>query len=136
MTDERERLARRLVDGWNRRDLDAILSFCHRDVEYVNAPQALEPGTRHGHEGIAIVMRRQWEAFDPDGRQEIMAVHEVGDHLVTEGTVTRSMPGSETPLENRVAVRWSFRDGLISCIEILGAGTGFRDALSAALRER
>lgn len=136
MADERENLVRRLVDAWNRRDLDAILSCCHRDVEYVNAPQAIEPGTRHGHDGVVLVMRRQWEAFEPDGRQEIVAVHEVSEDLVTEGKVTRSMPGSKRPLENRVAIRWSFLDDLVRRLEILGAGTGFGDALDAALREK
>ena len=121
-----------VIDAWNRRDREAVLALAHPEIEYVNAPDAVEPGVRHGHDGLAIILASQWELLG-DARQEVVAVHVRGDRRVTEARVTRSMPGSATPLENRVAMRWTFREGLVARIEVLGAGSSFKSGLDAAL---
>jgi len=125
-------IVERVIDAWNRRDLDTMLALSDPEAEYVNAPAAVEPGTRHGHEGVTTVIKKQWEGLGPDARQRIDQAHVRGDEIVTEGTVSVVLPGSETRLENRVAIRWSFRAGRVSRLEILGAGTSFRTALRAA----
>jgi ketosteroid isomerase-like protein len=122
----------RVVDAWNRRDLGAPVALSHPDAAYMNAPNALEPGTRHGDDGLAVVMRRQWEGLGPEARQEIDRIHEVDGDIVTESRVSRTMPGSSTRPENRVAIRWSLGDGLVTRIEVLGAGSGFKPGLESA----
>lgn len=121
----------RVIDAWNRRDLEALLALTDPDAEYVNAPTAVEPGTRHGHEGLTTVMSKQWEGLG-DAQQRIDHAHVRGDQIVTEATVSRTMPGSDTRLENRVAIRWSFRDGRVSRLEVLGAGSSFKQGLESA----
>ena len=132
MAESRRELVQEMVAAWNRRDLEAALARLDPRAEYVNPPTAVEPGTRHGHEGVADVMHKQWEGLGPDARQEIEELHVVGDQLITAGRVTRSMLGSTTPLENQVALRWSFRGDRILRIEVLGAGSSFHTALRAA----
>ena len=44
MSEENVEIVRRLVDAWNRKDLEALLAFAEPDAEYVNAPSAVEPG--------------------------------------------------------------------------------------------
>jgi ketosteroid isomerase-like protein len=41
-------LVRRYYDAFNAGDLDAVMALCHDSVEYVNPPDAAEPGTRYG----------------------------------------------------------------------------------------
>jgi len=48
-----------MLDAWNRQDIEVILALTDPEAEYVNAPTAVEPGTRRGHDEIVAVMRKQ-----------------------------------------------------------------------------
>jgi ketosteroid isomerase-like protein len=135
MSQENVEIIRRLVDAWNRQDIEGILVSVHPEGEYVNAPAAVEPGTRRGHDEIVAVMRTQWEILS-GAMQEIDRFHDRGDEIITEGHVSRTMPGSEARISNPLLISWRFRDGKIIRLEMLGAGPEFADALEAAgLRE-
>jgi ketosteroid isomerase-like protein len=112
-------LIRRLAAAWNERDLERLLALAHPELEYVNSPLAVEPGTRHGHEGFALVVTKQWEAFGPTGRQDVERCTPAGDDVIASLLVSRTMPNSDIRVENRVAVRFSFQDGLVSRLEVL-----------------
>jgi ketosteroid isomerase-like protein len=121
-----------VLAAWNRRDLDALLACVHPAVEYVNAPSAIEPGTRSGRAEVGEVFRKQWEGLGHDARLDVDELHPVGADVVTVSRLSRTLPGSTTRFDARAALRWSFRDGLVARIEVLGAGTTFRDGLAAA----
>ena len=131
MSRENVECVRSLVDAWNRRDVEAILSRIHPDGEYVNAPTAVEPGTRRGHEAIVAVLRRQWDSLS-GGFQEVDPIDDRGDEIITVGRVTRTMPGSDTRISNPLLISWKFREGKLIRVEQLGAGPHFPDALKAA----
>ena len=133
MSQENLGIIRRLVDAWNRQDLDGILALTDPEAEYVNAPSALEPGTRRGHDALVVVMRKQWEDAPPGGAlQEIDRFHERGDEIITEGRLSRAMPGSDDRISTPVLHSWRFRGGKLIRLEVLGAGPEFPDALEAA----
>ncbi len=135
MAQENVEIIRRLVDAWNRQDIDGILALIHPDGEYVNAPAAVEPGTRRGHDEIVAVMRKQWDILS-GASQEIDRFHDRGEEIITEGRVSRTMPGSDTRISNPLLMSWKFRDGELIRLEMLGAGPEFPEALKAAgLRE-
>lgn len=131
MSEENVGIVRDLVDAWNRQDAEGILALVDPDVEYVNFPTAVEPGTRRGHDELATVVRKQWEGL-PDARQEIDRVHDRGDVIITESHVSRVMPGSDARISAPFLISWKFRDGRIIRIEALGNGTAFPAALKAA----
>ena len=80
MSQENLEIVRRFFDAWNRRDEEALLALADPEVEYVNSPTAIEPGTRHGtNEGLAVV-RTQWE-FLRDGRNEIDRTYDRGEEV-------------------------------------------------------
>lgn len=120
-----------ILDAWNRRDLEAMIALADSELEYVNAPDALEPGTRHGHDGLALVVKAQWEAM-PGMRQEIDRVHTRGDEFFVEARISRQMPGSDSVIENKVLISFKVRDGKVLRFAILGAGSEFESALEAA----
>ena len=132
MSQENVEIVKNVIAAWNRRDLDTILSVTDPEAEYVNAPMAVEPGTRHGHLELSEVFRKQWEGLGPDARQEIDRAYVQYDAVITTSRMARRMPGSNTLIENRVALRWTLRDGRLVRIEVLGAGSSFREALEAA----
>jgi ketosteroid isomerase-like protein len=127
-----EQLARRFFDAWNRQDLDACLAMADPEIEYVNAPSALEPGTRSGHHGLSVVLRKQWEGLGPTARAEVDRVDAQGDEGAVVGRLSREMPGSSSRIEVRGVFRMTLRGGRIARLEQLGAGTSFDAALRAA----
>jgi ketosteroid isomerase-like protein len=131
MSQENVEIIRRLLDAWNRQDIEGILAVTDPEVEYVNAPTAVEPGTRRGHDEVVTVMRKQWEILS-GGLQEIDRFHDRGEEIITEGHISRTMPGSDARISNPVLISWKFRDGKLIRFEALGAGPDFRDALEAA----
>ena len=122
---------RRVVDAWNRQDTEGILALIDPEVVYINAPVAVEPGTRRGHEELVAVARTQWEAL-PDARWEIDRLHDRCGEVISVGRVSRAMPGSNDRIENPILQSWRFRDGKVIRVEMLGGGANFHDALQAA----
>jgi ketosteroid isomerase-like protein len=129
---EAEQLVRSMIDAWNRRDLDAMIANADPEIEYVNAPDAMEPGTRHGHAGLALVVAKQWEALEPDGRQDLERVQERGDEILTVVRLSRSMPGSESRIETRGLLAWRIADRRVTRMQVLGAGPSFAEAADSA----
>ena len=127
-----EQLVTRFFDAWNGQDLQACLAMADPDIEYVNAPSAVEPGTRHGHDGLSLVLRSQWEGLGPTARAELDQMHLDGQIATVLGRVSREMPGSSGRIEVRGVFRMTFRDGRILRVEQLGAGTSFDAAVEAA----
>ena len=78
MSQENVEIIRRMLDAWNRQDIEVILALTDSEAEYVNAPTAVEPGTRRGHDEIVAVMRKQWESLTA-AVQEIDRFHDQGD---------------------------------------------------------
>jgi len=131
MSGENVEIIRRMLDAWNRQDIEVILALTDPEAEYVNAPTAVEPGTRRGHDEIVAVMRKQWESLT-GAVQEIDRFHDRGDEIFTAGRVSRTMPGSDARISNPLLMSWRFRDGRLVRLEQLGAGPDFPDALEAA----
>jgi ketosteroid isomerase-like protein len=124
-------IVRRAIEAWNGEDVDAMVELSHPEVEYVNAPHALEPGTRRGRDSLATVLREQWRSL-PGARLEVDRIHDRGDLIYTEGRLSRSMPGSDARVENAILISWTVLDGRISRLQVLGGGSTFDSAREAA----
>jgi ketosteroid isomerase-like protein len=122
MSQENVEIVRRVLDAWNRRDIEATLALFDSEIEYVNSPTAVEPGTRRGHEGASAVLRAQWEILS-DGRQEIERIYDRGEEVVYLGRVSRRMPGSDDRIDGQVLASCKFREGKVLRLEVLGFGT-------------
>jgi ketosteroid isomerase-like protein len=132
MSQENVEITRRMVDAWNRRDLEALIALSDPDVEYVNSPTAVEPGTRRGLDEVRAVARAQWEIL-LDGRQEIDRIYDRGDEIIVLTRFSRRMPGSEARIEDRSLASLTIRDGKITQLQVLGFGaTEVQEALKAA----
>jgi ketosteroid isomerase-like protein len=131
MSEENVEIVRGVMDAWNRKDVEGMLALADPEIDYVNAPTAVEPGTRRGHDGLAAVARAQWESLS-GGRQEIDRLHDRGEEIISAGRVSRRMPDSETRIDTPILLSWTIRDGKVIRIEMLGVGPEFQQALEAA----
>jgi ketosteroid isomerase-like protein len=130
MSQENVEIVRQIMDAWNRRDIEGLIALVDPEVEYVNSPTAVEPGTRRGLDAVAAVARTQWETLD--GRLVTDRLHDRGDQIISEGRVSGLMPGSEARIDTPVLSSWTISDGKVIRVEMLGTGPEFEDALRAA----
>jgi ketosteroid isomerase-like protein len=126
-----ERLVSRFFDAWNRQDLAACLAAADPEVEYVNAPTAVEPGIRRGHEGFSLVLRKQWEGLGSTARVSIDRIEVEGDRAIVVATLSREMPGSDSRIEVHGAFRMTYRDERIFRVEQLGTAATLAAALES-----
>jgi len=132
VSQENVEIVRRATDAWNRQDLEGMRALSAPEIEYVNSPAAVEPGTRRGYDEVTAVLRTQWESL-PDARQEIDRLYDRGDEIIGLGRLSRRMPGSDARIEDRVLISWKIHNGKVTRIEVLGASAGeVQEALKAA----
>jgi ketosteroid isomerase-like protein len=132
MAEENVEIVRRMHDAWNRRDEEEMLAFSDPEVEFVNSPTAVEPGTRRGTNAILAVARMQWEML-LDGRGEIDRIYDRGEEIVVLGRLSRRMPEGDARIEDRFLTSWTIRDGKVVRTEVLGfGGAEVAKALEAA----
>jgi ketosteroid isomerase-like protein len=131
---ERAQLVRRGLDAWNRQDVGALLALCDAEVEFVNSPQAVEPGTRRGLEAVKTVFETQWDIL-AGAELHAQQVFERDDGIVTVGTISRRMPGSEAVIEAPFYMLWRVTGGRVSRIQVLEPDAAeVQDALGRAPR--
>jgi ketosteroid isomerase-like protein len=121
MSQENVEIVHRAVAAWNGRDIEAMLALTDPEVEYVNSPTAVEPGTRSGHENLEDVLRTQWEILS-EARWEVDRLYERGDEIVGLGRISRRMPGSDARIEDRILMAVRFENGRMTRMEVLGFG--------------
>jgi ketosteroid isomerase-like protein len=136
MSQENVEIVKRLYDAWNRRDEEELVALSDPEMEYVNSPTAVEPGTRRGTNELLAVVRMQWEML-PDGRQEIDQVYDRGEEIIVLGRTSRRMPEGDARMEDQALASWTIRNGKAVRAEVLGFGRAeVEKALEAAgLRE-
>ncbi len=122
-------VVRRFVEYWNARDLEGGMALVHDDIVYVNAPSAVEPGTRTGVTELAAVMRAQWDTLS-DGQLELIEVVPVGERVFAVVSVSVSYGGSA--FAQRFGSIYTFRDGLLAGVEQFDDIESGRTAFEAA----
>src|SRR3712207_6490967 len=97
----------RLLDG----DTDRLLGLMGPDVEYVNPPEAVDPGTRSGRDEVAKALTALG-GFDSMSN-ELHQLFDAGDSVVAQVTFRARGGGSDHEVAQDEAHTWTFRDGRI-----------------------
>jgi ketosteroid isomerase-like protein len=108
-----EEIVRRLLDAWNRGDVDATLDQFDADCEVAFRPQVPEPGPFHGREQLRAWIegfRAAWTSSHVD-LDEVAAEGE--DRLVAVLHLTGVGAESGIPIDLVWANLFEFRDGKI-----------------------
>ena len=98
------------------------------DIEYVNPPDAVEPGVRRGLENVVAAMRGFSEVW-MESRHELHELFDGGDVVVAAVSWYTLSRGSETELVQEEAHTWTLREGRIAGFEW---GRDLNGALRAA----
>jgi ketosteroid isomerase-like protein len=107
-------LLRRAYAAFNARDIEAVLSMMHPDVEW---PNGMEGGYVYGHNGVRAYWTRQWSLIDPIVEPQAFSTEPDGRILVEVRQRVLDKDGG-TLLDGWVQHIYSIRDGLVWHMEI------------------
>jgi ketosteroid isomerase-like protein len=113
MSAENVEVVRRLYEAWRERGFGVVPELMDPDIEYVNPPYAVEPGTRHGHEGFAEAARNLLNVY---GNYEVSdaTLHDLGERIVVIARVATRSTGNDVPIEAARGYVFDVRDGLVT----------------------
>ena len=97
-------LVQSIYAAWDKRE--SARAYIADDVEYVNPPYAVEPGSRRGRKSFAIV-RDTYEDFS----LEVERYVDGGDDVVVLARYTASGRGSGVPVGGEHVYVWTVRGG-------------------------
>jgi ketosteroid isomerase-like protein len=86
------------------------------DVEYVNPPEAIEPGTRHGPVAVEKAFRSSADYFDLPWN-EVRELFDCGHAVVAAVSFRTRGRGSQSEVLQEEAHTWTLRDGRIARFE-------------------
>jgi len=129
MSQENVELVRRIYqDGLFDDQPDQVLALAAPDVEYVNPPEAVDPGVRRGTAEVARAFQNISESFD-SFRHELHELFDAGDSVVAWVSFCTRSGGSETQVVQKEAHTWTLRGGRVVRFEW---GRDLKAALEAA----
>jgi uncharacterized protein len=109
MSEENVKIVRRIFRAWEEGSpLDSGL--IDEDIEWVNAREAVEPGTRHGSDAFDDAAAAVASTF-PGVRIEFERFVDAGEHVVVIGTLSGTGRGSGIAVGRRQGYVWTIRDG-------------------------
>jgi ketosteroid isomerase-like protein len=98
------------------------------DVEWVNPPDAVEPGSRRGADGFNEAIASIYEGWD-ESRFEPERVIENGDDLVALGELRARGRAVDLEVHQEHGQVWTFRDGRVARLRWFNS---HRETLEAA----
>ena len=112
MSEENVEIVRRiygegLIDRDPRRFVD---DFATADIEYVNPPEAADPGIRRGRAEVKLALRRARQS-SPSYRHELHELFDLGDTVVAAVSRHAGRPSSSEIQEE--AHTWTLADGKV-----------------------
>ena len=101
---------RRAYEGLSRGDVEGALELIDPEVEVRDRPEAPDPQTYHGYDGVRTAVQSTFDTFDQVEFEPEQFV-EAGDHIVVVIRLRGKGKGSGVPVEDRIAHLWTMRDG-------------------------
>jgi ketosteroid isomerase-like protein len=113
MSRENVEIVRRIYEqGLLDRHPEQVLSFLSPEVEFVNPPEAIEPGVRRGISEVAQALNNVTESFDST-HHDLLDLSDAGESVVAWLNFRTRSGGSETEVVQQEAHTWTFRAGKV-----------------------
>ena len=103
-------VVRRIYRAWGRGAADEARELLDPDIEWVNPPDAVEPGTRRGIDDFTVALAMVSDTFHRP-KLEIEDVLDTGEHVVVIGVLRGQGHSSGISVERRQGYVWTIRDG-------------------------
>ena len=130
MPDDNVEIVRRILEAWREGRSPAEEGLLDEEVEWVNTPEAVEPGTRRGIRAFEAAAANVVESFE-DVRLEIDRMVPYGDRVLAIGTLVVRGRESSAELRQPIGQLWTLRDGRALRVELSTDPERTRAALDA-----
>ena len=115
---ENNELLQRIYEGFNRRDIPAVLAHLAEDVDWANG---MDGGHVHGREAIRDYWTKQWAAIQPQVHPLQITERGDGSAAVEVHQVVRDLEG-KLLLDETVRHVFRIEAGLVTRFDIENAG--------------
>jgi ketosteroid isomerase-like protein len=112
VSQENVELVKRLYDAWRKDGFGVVPALMDPDIEYVNPPYAVEPGTRRGHEGFAIAAHAIHAVY-PTRWFEPLEFYDAGERVAVKVRVVARGVGSSVEVDVERGYVFDVSDGRI-----------------------
>jgi ketosteroid isomerase-like protein len=113
MSAENIEVVRKVLDEWNRGDVEAVIARTSDDLEWLPVlVESVEGGGFRGHDGFREFLREwitTWETWELEAEE----IREVGEQVLVLTRVHATGRGSGIGLDQSFAHLFEFREGLI-----------------------
>jgi uncharacterized protein len=110
MSAENVEIVREIFRAWEKGGSPLDSGLLADDIEWVNAKEAIEPGTRKGVEAFGEAAAGVASTFE-DTRIEFERFIDAGDQVVVVGVLLGTGRGSGIEVGRRQGYLWTIRDG-------------------------
>jgi ketosteroid isomerase-like protein len=112
MSQENVEIVRTFYRAWARDDLPGPVELMDPEIEYVNPPRAVEPGTRRGLTAFKTAVERVFEGYET-WQIELEEFRAVGDQVAVVVRYRARWRESGVQVEVRESALWTLRDGRV-----------------------
>jgi ketosteroid isomerase-like protein len=109
---ENVEIVRRFYEAWERGEAPGPAELMDPEIEYVNPPSAVEPGTRHGLAAFTRAVQKTFESWE-FWRAEPEELKTVGAHVAVVVKYRARGRGSGVEVEGRESALWTVRDAKV-----------------------
>jgi ketosteroid isomerase-like protein len=105
-------LVRRVYDAWARGEFPGPADLLDEEIEYVNPPRAVEPGTRRGLAEFGRAVEKvleSWETWEMEPEEYT----ESGEQVAVVVSYRARARGSGVEVEGRESALWTIRAGRV-----------------------
>jgi ketosteroid isomerase-like protein len=113
MSQENVEVVRSFYDAWARDEFPGPVELMDPEIEYVNPPGAVEPGTRRGLAAFSRAVEKVYEGWET-WHVEPEQFKAVGDQVAVVLSYRARGRGSGVEVEGRESALWTLRDGKVS----------------------
>lgn len=112
MADATLDVIRAVYAAWNRDDFPGPPGLLDPDIEYVNPPDAVEPGTRRGLAAFTRALTKTLEGWET-WRMEVEEISAYGEDVAVIVRYRARGRTSGAEVEGRESALWTVRDGKV-----------------------
>jgi ketosteroid isomerase-like protein len=110
MSQEEVEIVRRIYEVWGAEGSPVASGLLDPEVEWVNPPEAVEPGTRRGIDAFATAAQTVADTFEGVG-VEIEEFVDAGELVVVLATLRGRGRGSGATVERKQGYVWTIQEG-------------------------
>ena len=110
MSQDNVDVVRHIYAAWGEQGSPVPSGLLDPDIEWVNSPDAVEPGTRRGIDAFGAAAESVEQTF-ADATVDIDEMLDLGDRVVVLATLRGRGRGSGADVERRQGYVWTIRDG-------------------------